>query len=169
MKTKDNLMEAFAGESQARNKYDFFAKVAYKEGYNYIGKIFEETAINEMQHAKDLFKRLSGISNTKDNLKEAIKGETHETDSMYPEFAKIAKEEGLEDEEMLFTEISNVEKKHNARFKRMLKLVEEGKVFERDEPIKWICSKCGYVHEDRMPPEECPSCKKGKLIFGEMK
>ena len=158
-KTEENLKEAFAGESQARNKYTCFAKIARKEGYLYIAKIFEETAMNEMQHAKDEFKLLKGIGDTKTNLKAAIDGEHHETTEMYPTFAKEAKEEGNEEAAELFTEIAKVEKEHEERYKRLLALVENGKVFKREKSIKWKCSKCGYVHEGTEAPEECPSCK----------
>lgn len=164
-KTEENLKTAFAGESQARNKYVYFAKVAYKEGYNYIGKIFEETAKNEEQHAKDEFKLLNGIGDTKANLKEAIKGEDYETTTMYPEFAKIAEEEGNHEAATLFKEIAKVEKEHRERYKKLLKRVEEGTVFKRDNPIKWKCSKCGFIHEAKEPPIKCPSCKHPKEYY----
>lgn len=164
-KTEENLKTAFAGESQARNKYVYFAKVAYKEGYNYIGKIFEETAKNEVQHAKDEFKLLNGIGDTKTNLKEAIKGEDYETTQMYPEFAKIAEEEGKHEAATLFKQIAKVEKEHRERYKKLLKRVEEGTVFKRDKPIKWKCSKCGFIHESTEPPLKCPSCKHPKEYY----
>ena len=165
METEKNLKEAFAGESQARNKYDYFAKIARKEGYHYIAKIFEETAINEMQHAKDEFKLLNGIGNTKENLKEAIEGEHHETTKMYPEFAEKAKQEGNEEAAKLFQEIAKVEAEHEKRYKNLLKMVEQGKVYKRDKPIRWKCSKCGYIHTEKEPPEECPSCKHPKEYY----
>lgn len=158
-KTEDNLKAAFAGESQARNKYDYFAKVARKEGYHYIANIFEETALNEMQHAKDEFKLLNGIGDTKANLKAAIEGEHYETTEMYPGFAKDAEEEGNEEAAKLFTEISEVEEHHEQRYRKLLEMVENGTAFKRDKPIKWKCLKCGYMHEGTEPPEECPSCK----------
>ncbi len=158
-KTEENLKAAFAGESQARNKYNYFAKVAYNEGYNYIGRIFEETALNEMQHAKDEFKLLNGIGDTKANLKEAIEGENYETTTMYPEFEKAAIEEGNKDAAQLFKQIAKVEKEHRERYKKLLKRVEEGTVFKRDRPIRWKCSKCGFIHEGTEPPAKCPSCK----------
>lgn len=158
-KTEENLKTAFAGESQARNKYDYFAKQARKEKFLYLAKIFEETALNEMQHAKDEFKLLNGIKDTKENLKEAIKGEHYETTEMYPEFAKQAEEEGNEKAAKLFREIAKVEKEHEARYKRLLKMVEEDRVFKRSKPIRWKCSKCGFIHKGEEPPEECPSCK----------
>ena len=158
-KTEENLKSAFAGESQARNKYDYFAKVARKEGYHYIAKIFEETALNEMQHAKEEFKQLKGIGNTKENLKAAIAGEHYENTEMYPGFAKDAEKEGNKEAKKLFTEISEVEKHHEERYKKLLEMVEKGTVFKRDKPISWKCSKCGYIYEGTEPPEKCPSCK----------
>jgi len=158
-KTENNLMAAFAGESQARNKYDYFAKVARKEGYHYIAKIFEETAMNEMQHAKDEFKLLSGIGDTKANLKEAIKGEHYENSEMYPTFAGEAEEEGHGDASQLFREIAKVEKEHEERYRKLLGMVENGTVYKREKPIRWKCMKCGYIHEGTEPPEACPSCK----------
>ena len=158
-KTEDNVKSAFAGESQARNKYDYFAKVANKEGYNYIAKIFEETALNEKQHAKDELKLLKGISNTADNLQASIDGENYEHTEMYPNFAKDAEDEGNMEAAKLFKEIAESEKHHEARFKKLLEMVKAGTVFKRDKPIKWRCSKCGYVHEGTEPPKECPNCK----------
>ena len=164
-KTEENLKAAFAGESEARNKYDYFAKVARKQGYLYIAKIFEETALNEMQHAKDEFKLLKGIGDTKANLKTAIEGENYETTKMYPEFAKIAEEEGNKEAAILFTQIAKVEKEHKERYKKLLKRVEEGTVYKREKPIRWKCSKCGFIHEGTEPPEKCPSCKHPKEYY----
>jgi rubrerythrin len=164
-KTEDNLKAAFSGESQARNKYDYFAKVARKQGYHYIAKVFEETALNEMQHAKDEFKLLNGIGDTAHNLKEAIAGEDYETTEMYPEFQKAAEEEGHKEAAALFKQIAKVEAEHRERYKKLLKLVEEGKVFKRDKPIRWRCSKCGYIHEGQEPPEKCPSCQHPKEYY----
>lgn len=158
-KTEENLKTAFAGESQARNKYTFFAKVARNEGYLYIAKIFEETAENERQHAKDEFKRLKGIGDTKANLKAAIEGEHYETTEMYPTFAKEAGKEGNKDAATLFTEIAEVEAEHEKRYRKLLEMVEKGTVYKRSKPIRWKCSKCGYIHEGTEPPVECPSCK----------
>ena len=157
--TKKNLEAAFAGESMARNKYDYYAKVARKEGYLYIAKIFEETALNEMQHAKDEFKLMNGIGDTVANLKTAIEGENYETTQMYPTFAKEAEEEGNTEAATLFTEVAKVEKEHRERYKKLLEMVENGTVYKREKPIKWKCSKCGYIHEGTEPPQECPSCK----------
>jgi len=158
-KTDENLKAAFAGESQARNKYDYFAKQARKEGLHYIAKIFEETALNEMQHAKDEFKRLKGIGDTKANLKAAIEGEHYENSEMYPKFQKEAEAEGRKDEAKLFKEVSEVEKQHEARYKKLLEMLEKGTVYKRSKPIRWKCSKCGYIHVGKEPPQECPSCK----------
>jgi rubrerythrin len=158
-KTEENLIKAFAGESQARNKYDYFAKIARKEGFHYIAKIFEETALNEMQHAKEEFKLLKGIGDTKENLKEAIKGEHYENTEMYPKMEKDAEKEGNEEAVKLFKKISEVEKHHENRYKKLLEMVENGTVYKRDKSIIWKCSKCGYIHEGTKPPQECPVCK----------
>jgi rubrerythrin len=164
-KTKENLKAAFAGESQARNKYTYFAKVAKKEGYHYIAKIFEETADNEMRHAKDEFAMLGGISDTIANLKEAIDGENYETTMMYPEFAKAAKEEGNTAAATLFEQIAKVEAHHRDRYKKLLEMVEAGTIFKREKPIKWKCSVCGYMHEGTEPPAKCPSCQHPKEYY----
>ncbi|MBU0985013.1 MAG: rubrerythrin family protein [candidate division Zixibacteria bacterium] len=158
-KTEENLKAAFAGESQARNKYTYYAKVAHKEGYHYIGKIFEETARNEERHAKDELALLNGIGDTIANLKDAIDGEDHETKSMYPDFAREAEEEGNMLAAALFKQIAKVEAHHRDRYRRLLEMVENGTVFKRDEPIAWRCSVCGYVHEGTEPPGKCPCCK----------
>jgi rubrerythrin len=158
-KTEENLKAAFAGESQARNMYTYFAKVARKEGYHYIAKVFEETAINEMRHAKDEFAMLGGIGDTIANLKEAIAGEHYETTTMYPEFAAAAEEEGNKEAAILFKMIARVEAEHRDRYKKLLEMVENGKVYTRDEPIRWKCAVCGYIHEGTEPPAKCPCCK----------
>jgi rubrerythrin len=157
-KTTDNLKAAFAGESQARNKYTYFAEVARKEGYHYLAKIFEETAENERQHARDEFLLLEGLGNTIANLKAAIGGEDYETINMYPEFAKIAEEEGNKAAANLFRQIAKIEAHHRDRYKKILELVEKGQVFKRDEPIKWKCSVCGYTYTGTEPPKKCPCC-----------
>jgi rubrerythrin len=164
-RTDENLKTAFAGESQARNRYDYFAKAARKEGYHYIAKLFEETALNEMQHAKDEFKLLSGIADTKTNLKEAIEGENYEHTKMYPEFEKQAEEDGNKDAAKLFRQIAKVEQEHEKRYKKLLDMVEAGTVYKRDEPIKWKCSQCGYIYEGKEPPKECPSCKHAREYY----
>lgn len=164
-KTEQNLKAAFAGESQARNKYDYYAKVARKEGYHYVAKFFEETALNEKQHAKDEFKLLKGIGDTRANLQAAIEGEHYETIEMYPTFAREAEEEGQSDVARLFTQIAKVEAQHRDRYKRLLDMLESGTLYKREKPVKWICSKCGYVHEGTEPPEICPSCQHPKEYY----
>ncbi|MFC1599282.1 rubrerythrin [Candidatus Omnitrophota bacterium] len=165
-KTEKNLQAAFAGESQARNKYTYFAKAARKEGYHYIAKMFEESANNEMQHAKDEFKLLNnGAGDTKANLKEAIEGETHETIEMYPTFAKEAEEEGNADAARLFRQIAKIEQQHAERYKKLLKMVEEGTVYKRGQPIKWKCSVCGYIYEGTEPPPKCPACQHAREYY----
>lgn len=158
-KTEENLQAAFAGESQARNKYTYFAAVARKEGYHYIARIFEEAAENERRHAKDELSLLGGIGDTMANLKEAMEGEHYETIDMYPTFAKEAEEEGNKDAAMLFMQIAKVEAHHRDRYKKLLALVQSGNVYKREKPIKWKCSVCGYVHEGTEPPAKCPCCK----------
>ena len=158
-KTEENLKAAFAGESQARNMYTFFAKVAHKEGYHYIAKIFEETAENECRHAKDEYVLAFGLGDTAACLAKAIDGEHHETTGMYPDFAKVADEEGNKEASVLFRMIAKVEAHHRDRYKRLLEMVKNGTVFKRDKPIKWKCSVCGYIHEGTEPPAKCPCCK----------
>jgi len=164
-KTKKNLEAAFAGESQARNKYTYFAKVARKEGYHYIAEVFEEAANNERQHAKDEFKLLDGIGDTAANLKEAIEGECYETQTMYPTFAQEAEEEGHMEAARLFKQIARIEAKHEARYRTLLDMVEQGTVYKRETPIRWKCSKCGYIHEGNEPPPKCPSCQHPKEYY----
>jgi rubrerythrin len=161
-KTKENLAAAFAGESQARNKYTYFAAVAKKEGYHYIAKILEETAENEKRHAKDEFLLLGGLGDTAANLKEAIEGEHHETITMYPEFAKAAEEEGEMEAANLFKQIAKIEEHHRDRYKKLLEMVENGTVYKRETPIKWKCSVCGYTYTGTEPPPKCPCCKHSK-------
>jgi rubrerythrin len=158
-KTEENLKAAFAGESQARNKYNYFAKVARKEGYHYIGRIFDETAANEHRHAKDELALLDGIGDTAANLEEAMNGEQYETVTMYPEFAKQAEEEGNMAAAALFRQIAKVEAHHRDRYKKLLEKVKAGTVYKRENPIKWKCSVCGYIHEGAEPPAKCPCCK----------
>ncbi len=158
-KTEENLKAAFIGESQARNKYTYFAEVARKEGYHYIAKIFEETAENEKYHALEEFKLLYGDSNTAVNLQEAIGAENYETEEMFPQFAREADLEGNRAAAILFTQIAKIEKQHRDRFKNLLELVKAGTVYKRDEPLKWKCSICGYTYEGTEPPPRCPYCK----------
>jgi len=157
-KTEDNLKAAFAGESQARNKYTYFAQAARKEGYHYIAKIFDETADNEKRHAKDELALLNGIGDTASNLLEAIDGEHYETVGMYPDFAKTAKEEGNSKAAALFRMIASVEEHHRDRYRKLLERVKDGTVFKREKPIRWKCSVCGYIHEGKEPPRKCPCC-----------
>jgi len=164
-KTEKNLEAAFAGESQARNKYDYFAKVARKEGYHYIANIFEETAVNEMQHAKDELKKLDGIGDTAANLKEAIAGEHYETTEMYVNFEKDAREEGFDEIARLFQQIAKVEAEHRDRYKKLLEMLENGALYKREKPIRWKCSKCGFIHEGTEPPAKCPSCLHPKEYY----
>ena len=164
-KTEENLKAAFAGESQARNKYTYFAKVARKEGYHYIARIFEETAENEKQHAKSHLRLLNGIGDTLSNLKEAIGGEDYETVEMYPTFAKEAEEEGNQEAAISFKEVGKIEAHHRERYKKLLAMVEAGTVYKREKPIKWKCSVCGYTHEGTEPPDKCPSCKHPKEYY----
>lgn len=164
-KTIENLKEAFAGESMARNKYTFFAKAARQEGYRYIANLFEETSVNEMRHANDHFKLLGGIGDTVANLKEAIDGEDYETKNMYPEFAKVAREEGNMAAAIKFEMIGKIEAAHRERYKKLLARVENGTVFKREKPIKWKCGLCGYLHEGTEPPTKCPSCEHPKEYY----
>ena len=164
-KTEKNLLEAFSGESQARNKYTYFASKAKKEGYEQIAAIFLETAENEKEHAKLHFKELDGIGNTPENLKEAAAGENYEWTSMYPGMAKEAKEEGFDEIAEMFDSIGKVEKKHEARYKKLLKNIEGKKVFKKDNKEQWKCRNCGYIHEGTGAPEECPVCKHPRAYF----
>ncbi len=164
-KTEENLKAAFAGESQARNKYDYFAKVARKEGYHYIAKLFEETALNEHQHAKDEFKLLKGIGDTKANLRAAMEGEHYEVTEMYPQFAKEAEEEGNMEAARLFSQIAKVEKHHEDRYQKLLDMVEKGTVYKREKPVRWVCLKCGYAHVGTEPPNKCPACQHPKEYY----
>ncbi len=177
-KTEQNLLKAFAGESQARNRYTYFASQAKKEGYVQIAAVFEETANQEREHAKRLFKFLEGgeveivasfpagvIGNTLENLKASAAGENYEHTQMYPEFAKVAKEEGFNEIACVFEAIAVAEKAHEERYKAFAKNIEEGKVFKRDEPVKWRCRNCGYIHEGNEPPEKCPACAHAKAHF----
>jgi len=158
-KTEENLKAAFAGESQARNKYTFFAEAARKEGYHYVAKMFEEAAENERQHAKDHFKLLNGIGTTAANLREAMSGENYETVEMYPKFAEEADREGNRDAANLFRQIAKIEQRHRDRYKKLLDMVEAGTVYKREAPVRWKCSVCGYTHEGTEPPVKCPCCK----------
>jgi rubrerythrin len=164
-KTEKNLWEAFAGESQARNKYTYFASAAKKEGYEQISGIFQETADNEKEHAKLIFKFLHGIGNTAENLKHAAEGENYEWSSMYKEFEKTAREEGFKDIAEFFGNVAAVEKEHEERYLALLKNLEEGKAFKREEQTTWRCRNCGHIHTGAEAPEVCPTCKHPKAYF----
>ena len=164
-KTEQNLMTAFAGESQARNKYSYFASQAKKDGYEQIAAIFEETAHNEKEHAKMWLKELNGIGNTAENLKAAADGENYEWTDMYDEFAKVAKEEGFDRIAYLFEAVGKIEKEHEERFKKLLENVEEGKVFEAGEVKIWKCRNCGHIVVGTKAPEICPVCSHPQAYF----
>ena len=157
-KTEKNLLSAFAGESQARNKYTYFASKARKEGYEQIAAIFQETADNEKEHAEREFKLLKGIGDTKANLKASAEGENYEWTSMYPEFARIAREEGFTEIAQVFEEIAKVEKEHELRYKKLLANIEQEKAFKKENSVKWKCRNCGYIYEGTEPPKICPAC-----------
>lgn len=164
-KTEKNLVEAFAGESQARNKYTYFASVAKKEGYEQISSLFLETAENEKEHAKIWFKKLSGIGGTIDNLKAAAAGENGEWTSMYPEMAKDAREEGFTEIAELFDRVAQVEKEHEERYKKLLQNIEECQVFKKNQKITWKCRNCGHIHEGAEAPTVCPVCNHPQAYF----
>ena len=166
-KTEANLMTAFAGESQARNKYTYYASKAKKDGYVQIAQIFEETANNEKEHAKIWFKLLhdGGVPTTVENLKDAAAGENYEWTEMYAEFAKVAKEEGFDHIASLFEMVAKIEKDHEERYKKLLENIEGGLVFSRDGDMMWICSNCGHVHIGKAAPEICPVCAHPKAYF----
>ena len=164
-KTEANLKAAFAGESQARNKYSYFASQARKDGFEQIAAIFEETAQNEKEHAKIWFKELGGIGNTADNLKAAADGENYEWTDMYDEFAKTTKEEGFDRLAYLFEAVGKIEKEHEERFKKLLENVEDGKVFEAGEVKIWKCRNCGHIVVGTKAPEVCPVCNHPKAFF----
>lgn len=170
-KTEQNLLKAFAGESQARSRYVYFASTAKKEGYRQIAAVFEETAEQEKEHAKRFFKFLEGgmveitasypagiIGTTAQNLIAAAEGEKEEWSELYPEFAKVAEEEGFPQVATAFKMIAKVEAEHEARYRTLLARVEAEKVFEREEEVEWQCRNCGYVHKGKKAPKTCPAC-----------
>ncbi len=182
--TLSNLMKAFAGESQARNRYTFFASKAKKEGYVQIQNIFLETAANEKEHAEVFYKYMAAeleegaalmvnvnadypvaLGDTKSNLLNAAAGEKEEWDELYPAFAETAKREGFDDIAESFTQISVAEKAHEARYKKLANNIEQGKVFKRFGDIRWKCGNCGYVYEGNEAPQECPACKHARDYF----
>ena len=165
-KTEKNLMAAFSGESEARNKYTYYASKAKKDGYVQIAKIFEETAANEKEHAKIWFKLLKdGIGDTSVNLKDAADGENYEWTEMYPTFAKEAREEGFDHIAYLFEQVAKIEKEHEERYKKLLENIEGGLVFSRDNDAIWQCSNCGHIVVGKKAPEVCPVCAHPKAYF----
>jgi len=166
-KTEANLQAAFSGESQARNKYTYYASKAKKEGYNQIAAIFEETAGNEKEHAEMWFKYLhdESIPGTIENLKDAAAGENYEANIMYAEFAQVAKEEGFTKLAYLFEEVGKIEANHEERYLTLLKNIETGAVFERDDEVAWICTNCGHIHIGKKAPGVCPVCSHGQEYF----
>ncbi len=176
--TEKNILTAFAGESQARNRYDYFASKAKKEGYVQISHIFQETADNEKEHAKRLFKFLEGgeaeisasfpagvIGSTAENLKAAAAGENHEHTSMYPDFARVADEEGFPEIAEVMRSIAVAEKQHEKRYLGLLENIEKNKVFKRNNIVRWKCNNCGYIHEGEEAPDECPACAHPQAYF----
>ena len=176
--TEKNLLKAFAGESQARNRYTFFASVARKEEYEQISAIFQETADNEKEHAKLFFQFLKGgsveitasypagvIGKTADNLLESANGEKMEWSTLYPSFEKTAREEGFKDVADTFKQVAEVEEKHEDRYRKLLENVKAKKVFKRDTVVKWHCRNCGYVHEGKDAPDKCPACHHPQAFY----
>jgi len=176
--TEKNIMAAFAGESQARNRYTFFASKAKKEGYVQIAAIFQETADQEKEHAKRLFKLLEGgeveitgsfpagtIGTTVENLLASAGGEHYEHSEMYPSFAETARKEGFNDIAAIFEAIAIAEKQHEARYLALAENIKQGRVFKRDEPVRWRCRNCGYIHEGTEAPEKCPACDHARAHF----
>ena len=176
--TEKNLLAAFAGESQARNRYTFFASAAKKEGYEQIGAIFEETSMNEKEHAELFFKHLKGgmveitaaypagiISTTLENLKAAAAGEKLEWGTLYPNFGDVAEKEGFKDAAATFRKVAKVEAYHERRYNKLVESVTNGKVFKKDAPVKWKCRNCGFVFEGAEVPDKCPVCDHPKSYF----
>ncbi len=165
-RTEANLMAAFAGESQARNKYTYYASRAKKDGFEQIAEIFTETANNEKEHAKIWFKLLhDGMPDTLTNLKDAAAGENYEWTEMYADFARVAKEEGFDHIAFLFEEVGKIEKEHEERYNALVKNVENDAVFKKDEEKVWICANCGHIHVGKEAPELCPVCAHPKAYF----
>ena len=164
-RTESNLWKAFAGESEARNKYTYFASKAKKDGFVQLSKLFEETANNEKEHAKIWFKLLGGIGTTEENLLSAAEGENYEWTDMYAEFAKVAREEGFDDIAALFEGVAQIEKEHEERYRKLLANIEGGLVFSREGDMIWECSNCGHIHIGKEAPEVCPVCAHPKAHF----
>ncbi len=165
MKTIDNLWAAFAGESQARNKYTFFASIARKEGWQELAEFFEETAANEKEHAEIILKLLDKIGDSRQNLQTCIDGENYEWQQMYPDFAQVAELEGQAEALDFFRRVATVEKRHAARFQKLLDMLEKDELLNREPPIKWQCRECGYIYEGAEPPEICPLCGNSHEYF----
>ncbi len=176
--TEKNLLSAFAGESQARNRYSFFASIAYKEGYRQISNVFTETAEQEREHAHRFFKFLEGgdveitatfpaggTGKTLDNLKAAAAGEAHEWGSLYPDFAAVARKEGFKEIADVFEAVSVAEKQHEKRYRDFAKNIEAGRVFKREKTVRWRCINCGYIHEGTEAPRLCPACAHPQMHF----
>ena len=177
-KTEQNLLKSFAGESQARNRYEFFASAAKKEGFEQIAAIFMETSGQEKEHAKRFFKFLEGgeveitasypagiIGSTKENLKAAADGEQEEHTKLYPHFAEVAKQEGFSEISVAFRTIALVEKHHEARYRKLHKQVGDGTVFKKEKVVRWKCRNCGYIFEGKTPPAKCPACEHPESFF----
>lgn len=166
-KTYKNLQEAFSGETQAYTKYMFYASKARKDGYEQMGAIFEETAENEKEHAKIWFKLLhdGAVPETTDNLEDAIAGENYETNEMYKKFAKVAREEGFEEIAQKFEGVGGIEKEHEARYKKLLKNIDDDVVFKSDKVTVWKCRNCGYIFTGDKAPEVCPVCAHPQSFF----
>lgn len=180
--TLENLAKAFAGESQARNRYTMYSNIARKEGFEQIAEIFQMTADNEFEHGEWFFKFIQQLKKsaedmkidadvpttfgkTAENLKAAIAGEHHENSELYPEFANVAEKEGLAEIAKRIRAISKAEEHHEERYKKLLKELEAGTLFKKDKPTQWVCRKCGYVHEGKEPPETCPACNHAKNFY----
>jgi len=164
-KTEKNLKTAFSGESEARNKYTFYASVAKKEGYVQFSELFLETAANEKEHAELWFKALGGINDTASNLKDAAEGENYEWTTMYKEFAQVAKEEGFLDIANMFNGVAAIEKVHEERYRKLLENLQTDRVFISDEVCVWKCKNCGYIHVGKAAPMKCPVCQHDRAYF----
>lgn len=177
-RTEQNLLKSFAGESQARNRYTFFAKKAREEGYEQIAALFEETARQEESHAKQFFKFLEGgmveitasypaglLGTTAENLLAAAEGENEEWSDLYPEFARVAEEEGFKQIAVKFKAIAKVEAEHEKRYRKLLANIENGEVFKKKKKVRWVCRKCGFVHESENAPQKCPACDHPQAYF----
>jgi rubrerythrin len=177
-KTEQNLLKAFAGESQARNRYTYFASEARKAGFEQIAAVFEDTAANEKEHAKVFFTFLEGgpveitatypagkVGSTAENLLAAAEGEREEWGALYPDFSSVAAKEGFKDVAFAFREIGEVEEQHELRYRKLLANVKNDRVFKRDTPVKWHCRNCGYIHEGTEAPEQCPACRHPQAYY----